>query len=1349
MISTILTSLHTFSALVLITMAVLLLLSNPRLRQTRAAALVILLFSLSNIAFGLQFNSYSLAQVTPWILIEFIASSSIGPAVLLIVFILLRPETSRRLYVTIPLWIGMLLPPFLLLLDLSNASQQIFTRNTVLDLERVAQLYTGGYISVGDVTTPGGNGFVIAMLSIFYIIAMLTCLVVILQDRRTDRVNQRDAAFLLTGIMITILVSLLLLEVLPISTGILIANFIMAASLFIVALRKASARKGKRAAFMEGILEDYPVFTKITSVIALVVLPAILFLSFSTFSFFQTSLIDTAEDNLSKLAAREADRVSGLFETLVLEMEELENANRVPALLEERNQVYEGFNRTQAQSRLQQFDGRWVAGDNLLISVTLDPVNNVELRGLMRQDPALLEVLLTDVFGGLVTATSNPGAYNFGQTDWYLAVESNQQPYLGPVVWDQRTSTYITDVAVPLFDDTGVFSGVLQATYSFTPLLTSLGIESGDQIGFGIATSAGIFIPPTGSQADAIALPLTVFTPEDPIQAWRTYEVNGISSLVQTTPVQSVSGRFLAPWQVGVIQPVAEAIAPLAFARTTTLIIAAVITLLSAIMVFLLSRSIVEPLDRLRTAAENLQSGQTAALVEISSKDELGLLAETFNTMASELNNMVQGLEATIDIRTRDLEKRASQLEASAVIAREAAEVQDLNNLLNLVVNLVPEKFNYQHCGIFLVDAQRKFAVLQAANSAGGQRMLERGHKLQVGRVGVVGYCAGTGQPRIAQDVGADVVYYNNPDMPNTRSEMALPLIVRDQTIGVLDIQSDLPNAFQQEDIEILQVLADQLALAIDNTRLLESSQKALKELQVLYGQQAARAWQNKLTGEQLAYAYDSTGRIQQADRALPAMMREESSLLSKPITFRGQVIGNLDFIRDQAEGGWTEEEAQLIEEILEQTALALENARLVQQIRLRSDQIRLLQEITALAASILDEQELLTAVTEKLQTSLQLRHSGAIMKDLETNRFHLAASARNGGFDLPTGIEIDPDQDGITSLVIESGNNVVIPQILGDPAYSFFAQNFTSRETGSLILLPLIIRDEVTGYLYLEDIQEERLLDEEENDLFNQIRVQVANAIESARLFAAEQEARIASAALLEITQIASASLDINRVLNQATNRSARAIQAHRCTILLLDEKEKIKPLVSIFASGDTISAQAWADLQAAIAKTYQDTSLRTLAANLREPRIIENPSMYQQLPLDWAIELDIHSLLIVPLISQNKVIGAMVYDQIDPRYGFRRSQEDLAQTIAGQIATTIENANLFEQAITRAERERQVTEITAKLRASNDPEEIMETALAELKAALAQSTIKAHQVSQQQQPPPRSNGNEDSSED
>ncbi|MGD2027407.1 MAG: GAF domain-containing protein, partial [Anaerolineales bacterium] len=599
-----------------------------------------------------------------------------------------------------------------------------------------------------------------------------------------------------------------------------------------------------------------------------------------------------------------------------------------------------------------------------------------------------------------------------------------------------------------------------------------------------------------------------------------------------------------------------------------------------------------------------------------------------------------------------------------------------------------------------------------------------RGHKLPVGRVGVVGYCAGTGEPRIAQDVGAEIVYYDNPDMPDTRSEMALPLIVRDQVIGVLDVQSRDSNAFKPEDIEVVQMLADQIALAIDNAQLFESSQKALEELQSLYSQAATTAWKQKLTGKEFIYQYDSTGITRKADQSTADITQESGAPLSRPISFRGQIIGNLDFVREDQRMNWTEDEVRLIEEILEQTALALENARLVDQIRLRSDQIQLLQEITAMAASILDEKELLTKVAEKLQSSLLIHHCGIALLSEDGEQLELIASAGADGQPVVTGERIILSEDNLTQRVLENSKVSAFHNYVDEPEYQTFVQYFSAKKGETLILIPLVIREDLIGYIFLEDTEENRQSDQEETNLFQQIGAQLSTAIESARLFSAEQEGRLAAAALLEITQIASASLDMNRVLNQATNRSAQAIQAHRCTIFLLDEKEKIKPLISIYADGQQLPEHEWELLQDKIHAAYHEVPLRDLVANLRTPKIINNPLTYTNIPMGWVEKFQIQKILMVPLISQNKVIGSMIYDQIDPDHSFRETQVEVAQTIAGQIATAIENSKLFEDAVLRAERERQVSKITAKIRATNDPEQIMETAIAELRLALAKSS-------------------------
>ena len=142
-------------------------------------------------------------------------------------------------------------------------------------------------------------------------------------------------------------------------------------------------------------------------------------------------------------------------------------------------------------------------------------------------------------------------------------------------------------------------------------------------------------------------------------------------------------------------------------------------------------------------------------------------------------------------------------------MARATATNQNLETLLPNLVELISKQFDFYHVGIFLLDENKEFAELRAANSEGGKRMLEHQHKLGIGQSGIVGLVSATGKPRIALDVGADAAFFNNPDLPNTRSEMALPLLVSDDIIGVLDAQSTTANAFREDDVEVLSTLAD------------------------------------------------------------------------------------------------------------------------------------------------------------------------------------------------------------------------------------------------------------------------------------------------------------------------------------------------------------------------------------------------------------------------------------------------------------------------------------------------------------------------------------------------------------
>jgi PAS domain S-box-containing protein len=192
-------------------------------------------------------------------------------------------------------------------------------------------------------------------------------------------------------------------------------------------------------------------------------------------------------------------------------------------------------------------------------------------------------------------------------------------------------------------------------------------------------------------------------------------------------------------------------------------------------------------------------------------------------------------LEQQVAARTADLTRRQVQLQVAAEVARDASGGSDLQVLITRAVDLICERFGFYHAGIFLIDRTSEYAILRAAAGEGGRRMLAAGHKLPVGKTGLVGYVTQTGKPRIANDTGVDAVHFNNPFLPETRSEMTLPLRTGERIIGALDVQSNKENAFDDDDIGILQVLADQLAVAIERTRLFEQMQTTLeKRLQMI-----------------------------------------------------------------------------------------------------------------------------------------------------------------------------------------------------------------------------------------------------------------------------------------------------------------------------------------------------------------------------------------------------------------------------------------------------------------------------------------------------------------------------------
>lgn len=378
---------------------------------------------------------------------------------------------------------------------------------------------------------------------------------------------------------------------------------------------------------------------------------------------------------------------------------------------------------------------------------------------------------------------------------------------------------------------------------------------------------------------------------------------------------------------------------------------------------------ITRPLASLSKTAEQIALGNLQLTAGVEELDEIGALSRSFNSMTAQLRSLVTSLEQRVVDRTRDLERRSTQLRIAADVAREATSAHNLDELLQRGVNLIHDRFGYYHVGIFLVDDLRRDAVLMAATGEAGRIMLSRGHKLRIGETGMVGYVAQSGKPRISLDVETDSIHYVNPLLPETKSEAALPLKVGTEVIGVVDVQSKEVGLFDEETISVLQIVTDQLATAIQNTRLIRDMGKNVEELQRMYGVYTQTAWKNfkqrqlnvrgyRYRGLDIEPVSEETPLIQEAIQkgqvlyqmeALENEPHQKQTTLAVPIRVRGQAIGAIEV---QLSGQPINQEIIAVyEEIANRLALILENARLLQdaqnlaqreqQINVLSTQIR------------------------------------------------------------------------------------------------------------------------------------------------------------------------------------------------------------------------------------------------------------------------------------------------------------------------------------------------------------------------------------------------------------------------
>jgi GAF domain-containing protein/HAMP domain-containing protein len=412
-----------------------------------------------------------------------------------------------------------------------------------------------------------------------------------------------------------------------------------------------------------------------------------------------------------------------------------------------------------------------------------------------------------------------------------------------------------------------------------------------------------------------------------------------------------------------------------------TVITSIILMAIAALLALLAANFFTKPLTELTQIAQSISAGDFNKKATIRTRDEIGLLADSINVMSEEIQQSIEKLESRVERRTADLslatqqsEKRARNLQTIAEISRTISTEKDQEKLLSLITKIVSDEFGFYHVGIFLLDENRIYAVLRAANSAGGQEMLSRKHSLKVGQTGIVGYVTSTGKPRIALDTGADAVFFNNPSLPETHSEMALPLVTRGTVIGALDVQSKVPNAFTDADISVLSLLADQISIAIDNSRLLEAAQASIEETRAVFSEYLAEAWQKKTESGVVGYRQTTSGGqvLTNANMStLESSNNGHGKPLEIPIRIRDQTIGVLNIRANSDDQDWSNDDMNVIEAVAERLGLALDNARLFEETSTRATRERLVADITTKIRGTNDPQEMIKTALEELKQVL------------------------------------------------------------------------------------------------------------------------------------------------------------------------------------------------------------------------------------------------------------------------------------------------------------------------------------------------------------------------------------------
>jgi PAS domain S-box-containing protein len=706
-----------------------------------------------------------------------------------------------------------------------------------------------------------------------------------------------------------------------------------------------------------------------------------------------------------------------------------------------------------------------------------------------------------------------------------------------------------------------------------------------------------------------------------------------------------------------------------------------------------------------------------------------------------------------------NLERYATQLQVAAEIAREAATVHELESLLKKAVDLVRDGFGFYHAAVFLIDDAGEYTVMTAASGEGGEKLLVQGHKLKIGGVGIISHVASTGQPRISMDVGKDAIHMKQPLLSDTRSEMAVPLKVMGQTIGVFDIQSRQAAAFDGNDLIALQTMADQLAIAIENIRLVTEAQQRSQELTGLYD--AALAISSVLdTNTLLERLYERVRQLMTPDTFMVslynprdqtfsvflAIENEEpvSEFLNKryPVSeggLTGWVLGNreplligdidvdplpIEPIRgEEPVHAWLgvplisrsnligaisvqsflpnvfdESHQRFLESLAAQSAVALENARLFEAEHAAREKAEALRDAAHVVSSTLSLEQVIEAVLEQLARVLP--YDSACVYLVEKDNVRIQAGRGYEKFTDPGNLSTTtlPLDSPVVIEIVKNEQMLAIPDVRKYPGW---IKTALSEHIRSYLGVPLRARDQVIGFFSLDRVTAGSF-SEEDLETAGAFATQTSAAIENARLFAAEEKRVAALETLRQVSLGLTSSLEPGTVLDSILDGVFKFIPDVQDAHIFTYDNERL-----IF------EAALWHDgHRGEVFSEPRQGGLTYTTANSGETIIVndfESHPMFSKIAIEENWE---GSIVGIPVKIGERVVGVLNVAHRKTN-AFSESELYMLRLMADQAALAIENARLFEQTTMERRHISLLYDVGQALAVTLDPDTIVHRSL------------------------------------